>query len=137
MWGYQSADLGYGQRGRHFGRGPKGYRRSDERIREDVNEELTRHPDIDATEIEVLVENGEVTLVGAVEERRDKRLAEDIVERISGVNEVHNQLRARRGIGEKIAEFLSGGSGSERDRDRERGRDTSESRSRSGRSTTA
>ena len=50
-----------GQSGRqsHVGRGPKGYRRSDERIEEDINEQLPRHPEIDAREIEVKVKNGE------------------------------------------------------------------------------
>lgn len=126
------AQQGYGQgaqRGYHVGRGPKGYRRSDDRIREDVNEELTRHPEIDASEIEVRVENGEVSLMGEVEERRDKRLAEDIAERVSGVTEVHNQLKARKGLGQKLSDLLTGGS------DREGDRDTSDARSRSGRST--
>jgi hypothetical protein len=130
-FGYGQQRQDYTQRGQHSGRGPKGYRRSDDRIREDVNEELTRHPDIDASEIDVRVENGEVTLSGTVEERRDKRLAEDIVERVSGVTDVHNQVRVRKGLGEKISQMLTGGS------DREAERDTSETRSRSGRSTTS
>jgi osmotically-inducible protein OsmY len=81
------------QRGQFAGRGPKGYKRSDDRIREDVNEELTRNPDLDATDIEVKVESGEVTLSGTVDDRRAKRLAEELAERCSGVHEVHNQLR--------------------------------------------
>ncbi|HET6576938.1 MAG TPA: BON domain-containing protein [Gemmatimonadales bacterium] len=85
------------RRGQFAGRGPKGYKRGDDRIREDVNEELTRNPDIDATDIEVKVENGEVTLTGTVDQRRTKRLAEDLAERCSGVREVHNQLRVNRG----------------------------------------
>ena len=35
-------------RGHYFGRGPKDYKRSDERIPEDINEDLTVHPDLDA-----------------------------------------------------------------------------------------
>ena len=80
----------------YVGRGPKGYRRSDDRIREDASEELTRHPGIDASDIEVHVENGEVTLTGTVDGRRAKRMAEDCVEQCSGVKEVHNQLRVNR-----------------------------------------
>ena len=132
--GFGQQGFGFGQRmqrGQFAGRGPRGYRRSDDRIREDVNEELTRHPEIDASDVEVLVEDCEVTLVGVVEDRRDKRLAEDIAERVPGVNEVHNQLRPRKGIGEKIAEMLTGRSDREGDRDREAG----EARSRTGRST--
>jgi osmotically-inducible protein OsmY len=83
----------YAERGRFAGRGPKGWRRSDDRIREDINERLTDHPDIDASDIEVQVKNGEVTLTGAVDARYTKRLAEDISESVSGVREVHNQLR--------------------------------------------
>jgi hypothetical protein len=81
--------------GRHVGKGPKGYQRSDERIREDVSERLAQHPEIDATDIEVQVNNGEVTLTGTVEERHIKRMAEDVAEGLSGVKEVHNQLRVR------------------------------------------
>jgi osmotically-inducible protein OsmY len=81
------------RRGRFAGRGPKGYQRSDERIREDVCDGLTADPDIDAVEIVVLVEEGEVTLDGSVPDRRMKRDAEDRVEEISGVRQVHNRLR--------------------------------------------
>lgn len=80
-------------RGRYTGLGPRGWRRSDERIREDVNERLTDHPDIDATDIEVRVEAGEVTLAGALESRVIKRLAEDVAESVSGVRDVRNELR--------------------------------------------
>jgi osmotically-inducible protein OsmY len=98
--GQLSGGLGqYGgqQRQHHIGRGPKGYKRSDERIREDVNERLTQDPEIDASEIEVQVKDGEVTLTGTVEMRYAKRRAEDLIENISGVREVHNQLRTRPG----------------------------------------
>jgi hypothetical protein len=82
--------------GRFVGRGPKGWRRSDERIREDVNERLTMHPDIDASDIDVQVRECEVTLSGFVDDRHAKRLAEEVVENISGVKEVNNQIRVRR-----------------------------------------
>jgi hypothetical protein len=79
--------------GRHAGRGPKNYRRDDERIREDVCIRLTDHPEIDASEIEVRVDNGEVTLSGTVDSRPVKRMAEDAVCSVGGVRDVHNQLR--------------------------------------------
>jgi hypothetical protein len=85
----------YGERGRFAGRGPRGWQRSDERIRDDINERLTDHPALDATEIQVQVNQGEVTLGGTVDERRAKRLAEDIAESVSGVKDVHNQLRVQ------------------------------------------
>lgn len=82
-------------RGPHTGRGPKGYKRSDDRIREDVCERLSEHPYLDASEIEVKLQGGEVTLAGTIEDRHAKRLAEDVAEQVSGVTEVHNQLRLR------------------------------------------
>ncbi len=75
------------------GRGPRGYRRSDDRIREDVCDLLTDDWRIDASDVEVTVQNGEVTLSGTVHNRDEKRTTEDLVETISGVREVHNQLR--------------------------------------------
>jgi hypothetical protein len=79
--------------GRYRGRGPKGYRRSDERIREDVCDRLTDDEDIDASEIEVTVESGVVTLNGSVDSREAKRRAEDVAETVTGVREVQNHLR--------------------------------------------
>lgn len=75
------------------GRGPKGYRRSDERIREDINDRLTDHAHLDASDIEVSVKEGEVTLSGKVFDRSDKRLAEDVAESVTGVKNVQNNLR--------------------------------------------
>lgn len=94
-WGNYSGGMGQYYGGRHAGRGPKGYQRSDDRIREDINERLTQHPDIDATEIDVVVASGEVTLSGTVDHRRTKRLAEDVAEGVSGVRDVHNQIRVQ------------------------------------------
>jgi hypothetical protein len=86
--------------GPHSGRGPQGYQRSDARIEEDVCEHLTHHGMLDATGIQVQVENGEVTLAGTVESRQAKRLAEDILDSISGVRDIHNQLRVQRDQGQ-------------------------------------
>nr|CAD6437817.1 SWFGD domain-containing protein [Rhizobium sp. Q54] len=77
----------------HRGRGPKNYTRTDERIREDVNDRLSDDPHIDASEIEVTVSEAEVTLNGTVTERFAKRHAEDIAEDVSGVKHVQNNLR--------------------------------------------
>jgi osmotically-inducible protein OsmY len=77
----------------HRGRGPKGYQRSDERIREDVNDRLTDDPWIDASDIEVTVNNREVILSGEVHDRSSKRRAEDIAEGILGVQNVENRIR--------------------------------------------
>jgi osmotically-inducible protein OsmY len=80
----------------HKGKGPKGYTRSDDRIHDEVCERLTHHPLIDASAMEVLVKDGEVTLAGEVTDRRMKHFAEDVVDQVSGVREIHNQLRVFR-----------------------------------------
>lgn len=109
-WAHRGDERGgTGMRRNFAGVGPKNYRRSDARIREEVNERLTWHDDIDATDIEVSVQDGEVTLTGVVEDRAAKRLAVDIVEDISGVRDVHNKLKVRHGFlaaltGEKASE---------------------------------
>lgn len=84
------------QSGGFRGKGPKGYQRSDERITEEVNQALADDDDLDASDIEVSVSSGEVTLTGTVSNRQAKRWAEDLVEGISGVNEVQNHLRVKR-----------------------------------------
>lgn len=77
----------------HRGRGPSDYTRSDERIREDVNDSLTHDWRVDASQIRVTVKNGEVTLDGMVDSRAAKRRAEDLAEDVSGVRHVQNNLR--------------------------------------------
>src|SRR5690606_14406620 len=69
----------------HRGRGPTNYTRSDQRILEDVCDTLTDDWNLDASGIQVTVENGEVTLDGTVGSRFDKRRAEDCAEDVSGV----------------------------------------------------
>ncbi|ACP23691.1 hypothetical protein NGR_b22460 (plasmid) [Sinorhizobium fredii NGR234] len=81
--------------GRFRGKGPRGYKRPDARIEEDVNERLTEDPRLDASDIEVSVSGGEVTLAGFVSSRRDRRRAEDCSEGVSGVSYVQNNLRVR------------------------------------------
>lgn len=83
--------------GPHAGRGPKGWKRSDERIMDEVCERLEEHPDLDASGIEVSVSEGEVTLAGTVDDRSAKRLAEDLAEAVPGVRDVHNRMRVGSG----------------------------------------
>lgn len=80
----------------HRGRGPQGYTRSDDRIREDVHDRLTDDWMLDASNITVEVKNGEVTLSGQVDHRRDKRRAEDLAEDCSGVKHVQNNIRVQK-----------------------------------------
>jgi osmotically-inducible protein OsmY len=92
------ARQGEGRRGQpdHRGRGPRGYKRSDERVREDVCDQLYNDPYVDASDIEVEVSGGEVTLGGTIDSRQTRRRAEDIAESVLGVTHVQNNLRVRR-----------------------------------------
>lgn len=93
-WSVDDGRTEFGQQ--RWGRGPKGYQRSDTRILEDVCDRLT-YSEVDAGDIEVHVSNGEVTLSGTVRDRWDKRRAEDIAEEVPGVRDVHNNIRVDRG----------------------------------------
>lgn len=81
------------------GRGPRNYVRSDARIREHVCDALTEQDSVDASDIEVEVEDANVTLKGSVPEREMKRLAEATAEACRGVQHVTNLLRVRSRIG--------------------------------------
>jgi osmotically-inducible protein OsmY len=83
--------------GEYRGRGPRGYQRSDERIREDVCERLSDDPFIDASDVDITVSSCEVTLSGTVSSREQKRRAEDLIENVSGVKDVKNNLRVSSG----------------------------------------
>jgi osmotically-inducible protein OsmY len=97
----------------HRGRGPKGYQRSDERIREDVNDRLTDDPHIDASDIEVAVSGREVTLTGTVNSRFEKRHAEDLAESVSGVTHVQNNLRVQQQADAGMGGSMLSGQGSQ------------------------
>jgi hypothetical protein len=80
-------------------RGLKGYKRSDDRIREDVCDrinELSEQHRMDVGEVEVAVAHGEVTLTGNIDNRQFKHRIENEAAGISGVNNVHNEIRVRR-----------------------------------------
>ncbi len=82
-------------RGMFAGRGPKNWVRPDARIHDEVCARIAEHPPLDAREIEVTVEHGEVTLGGTVPDRRTKYLAEDVADGVHGVWDVHNRLRVK------------------------------------------
>ena len=92
----------YPVRGGYRGKGPRGYVRADERIREDLCERLTQDDTIDASDIGIDVQNGIVTLNGSVEQRWIKHRVEDIADACSGVKDVVNQLRVEPGQNSQI-----------------------------------
>lgn len=94
--GYRSYRQAGGYGGQQ-GRGPKGYQRSDERIREEICERLTRDDFIDASEVTVEVKERKVILSGTVPERNMKHAIEDIADHCSGVQDVENQIRVAHG----------------------------------------
>lgn len=76
-----------------YPRGPKGYQRSDERIREDICERLMGAYHIDSSEVTVGVKNGKVLLEGSVPSRHMKHAIEDIVDSCLGVMDIENHVR--------------------------------------------
>jgi hypothetical protein len=91
-----------------YGKGPKGYVRSDARIREDVCDRLMEDDEIDASEMTVSVKEAEVILEGTVTDRHIKRRAEDIAESVSGVRDVTNRLRVRKGLFKELGDKIKG-----------------------------
>jgi hypothetical protein len=77
-------------------RGPKGWTRSDERIRDDICGQLYDDPRIDSSEVTVDVEEGKVVLQGSVEARFMKHAIEDLVDRCPGVKDIDNRIRVAR-----------------------------------------
>ena len=76
-------------------RGPKGYVRSDERIKEDLSERLLRSHELDVSDVTVDVQDGKVTLTGTVPERFMKHRIEDLADACPGVRDIDNRMRVR------------------------------------------
>jgi osmotically-inducible protein OsmY len=85
-----------------IGKGPKGFTRSDERIQEEVNERLA-HGFLDASEIEVKVQNGNVTLTGTVASKESKRLVEDLLEDVGGAKDIDNRVKVKARSGQSTS----------------------------------
>lgn len=71
---------------------PRNYVRSDERIRDEICERLTWDAWVDASEVEVIVKDGEVLLSGTIDDRAQSWRAEDLAADIAGVEDVVNEL---------------------------------------------
>jgi hypothetical protein len=81
---------------RRYPPGPKGYQRSDERLREDISERLMEARYIDSSEVTVEVSGAKVVLEGTVPERRMKHAIEDLVDACPGVQDIDNRIRVKR-----------------------------------------
>jgi osmotically-inducible protein OsmY len=95
--GYQEDENLLAPRERNYvGKGPKGYRRSDESIKEDVCKRLFQSHDIDASDLEVDVNEGTVSLTGTVPFKDMKHYAEFLSMGVSGVQFIANKLEVRK-----------------------------------------
>ena len=65
---------------------------SDETVKEKVRRALFKDRLIDQLDVEIKVENGDVTLMGMVSSQKLKNFAQKATEDILGVKKVHNQL---------------------------------------------
>jgi osmotically-inducible protein OsmY len=91
----------------HKGKGPRNYQRSQERIKEDVCDRLTDDDMLDATDIDIEVRGDEVILTGYVNNRMQKRRAEDLAEAVSGVHNVENRIH----VGQRKYDLVDEGQG--------------------------
>lgn len=107
---YGSGRQGSSEYGGHRGKGPKGYTRSDDRLKEVICEKLTDDPMIDASEINVEVTSQIVKLTGTVDDRSTKYEVEELIERCGGVKDIDNQLRVRSGSSQRSQMGSQGGS---------------------------
>jgi hypothetical protein len=95
-----SATEGRGPAGASAGRtgkGPRTAMRADSLIAEELNERMTDDDQLDASEILVRVEDGNVLITGDVPERWMKHRAEDIADSIRGVKHIDNRLHVDNG----------------------------------------
>jgi hypothetical protein len=76
-------------------RGPKGWRRTDDRILDELAESVARSG-VDAGDVELHVSMGVVRLTGTVEHREDRRMLEALAWDVHGVEDVEERLRVRR-----------------------------------------
>ncbi|MGN6195925.1 MAG: BON domain-containing protein [Ginsengibacter sp.] len=85
----------YSYEGPHRGKGPKNYMRPPERIKDDAADRLMEDSLVDASNIDIDVKDNDLILSGTVNSRFEKHRAEALVENVSGVKEVQNNLRVQ------------------------------------------
>ena len=83
-WQEEAAEASY------RGKGPS--QRTDDQIKSAIEDILTEDPWLDASGIQVSVQNGIAQLQGTVVSRQAKRRAEALTDQIWGVRDVQNQL---------------------------------------------
>lgn len=78
--------------------------RTDNQIKQDILDELSFQPNIDETQIGVIVEDGVVTLTGIVNDFYKKVTSEKIAKRIKGVKAVAEDIEVKYGTAYKITD---------------------------------
>lgn len=80
----------------YYGFGPKGYRRSDQKLKDEARLLLNQDPILDSSNINIEVFNNVIYLRGFVDSRKDKKRAELLIEDIFGIEDIQNQLKIMR-----------------------------------------
>ena len=92
-------DRGFGhQTPSYYGVGPKGWRISDERIKDNICEAMARNIHLDASGVEVEVSDGVVYLRGEVNDKMMKHEAEKVVNNQFGVKDLKNEITLRHAV---------------------------------------
>lgn len=76
-----------------YGKGPRGHLKSEEAILDDVCRILYESKEVDASDIEVSIDDQCIYLKGSIRSKGMKRVAEDLVASIPGVVDVFNELK--------------------------------------------
>jgi|GEM_PF-750953 len=82
----------------YSGRGPRGYQRADDKIWEDVCDALANAFEVDASDMEVYVEDNVVFLSGNANTPEEAWRAEKLAYNVYGVDSVRNQLHIVYGV---------------------------------------
>jgi len=85
----------YSSKGRFSGTTPKNFKRSDERIYDEICDRLSQGGHFDVSDVEIKVEDGEVTLEGSLDNRSDKHRIEMLADSVMGVKEITNQIKIK------------------------------------------
>jgi osmotically-inducible protein OsmY len=96
--GMRSSDYGYANNHDHSGKGPKNYIRKSQAIIDEACEILKWSPEVDASEIEVSFERGRLSLKGFVDSRHAKKMAERLLDHVSGVEDIQNHLLIKKDL---------------------------------------
>jgi osmotically-inducible protein OsmY len=85
---------------------PRNYKRSDERIQEDLCDRLYHCHELDVGEVGIEVKGGIVTLTGGVPYRWMKHRIEDLAAQCMGVADVENRIQVRRDAGKSFGDKI-------------------------------